>query len=101
MKNAPKPQTQSRRASLNLAPLFLRDIEDLARLAKENAGTHAENLFTRAAVIALDHFVNLYLERISSADRKDQAKNEIDQQRSFVFMSRRNGMMVEFGGEAP
>lgn len=70
-----------RSRNLNLAPLFLRDVEDLARLAKENTGTHAENLFTRAAVvfavIALDHFIDLYLERITPETMKAKVRKQI------------------------
>jgi len=59
----------------------LRDVEDLARLAKENTGTNAENLFTRAtvvfAVIGLDHFIDLYLERISPETMKAEVKKQI------------------------
>ncbi len=71
-----------RSQNLNLAPLFLRDVEDLARLAKEKTGTHAENLFARAAVvfavIALDHFIDLYLERISPETMKAKVRKQIE-----------------------
>ena len=82
MESFSKSNMRTQPPSLNLAPLFLRDVEDLTRLAKENTGTHAENLFTRAAiifaVIALDHFIDLYLERISAADTRASIKNQIE-----------------------
>jgi hypothetical protein len=60
-------------------------VEDLATLAKNKAGTHAENLFTRAAivfaVIALDHFIDLYLKRISVEDAKDKVQKQIKELR--------------------
>ena|SRR6266702_3225014 len=70
---------------LNLTPLLLRDVEDLASLAKSHKGKHSERLFARTsviiAVIALDHFINLYLEQISPDSEKKKRKEEIERLR--------------------
>jgi hypothetical protein len=66
---------------LNLTPLLLRDVEDLAAQAKTNKGKNAEGLFARAtliiAVIALDHFIDLYFDRISPESKKREIENKI------------------------
>jgi hypothetical protein len=70
---------------INLAPLLLRDVEDLASQAKAYESKNGEGLFARAtviiAVIALDHFVDLYLDRISPDSKKREIKSEIERLR--------------------
>lgn len=66
---------------INLAPLLLRDIEDLASNARAYKGKNGEGLYARAtviiAVIVLDHFIDLYFDRISSESKKREIKCEI------------------------
>lgn len=67
---------------INLAPLLLRDVEDLASQAKVYEGKNGEGLFARAtviiAVIALDHFIDLYYDRINPDIIKREIKSEIE-----------------------
>jgi hypothetical protein len=72
---------QRRFPTLNLAPLLLRDVEDLATQARASKGKNAEGVFARAtviiAVIALEHFIDLYLDRIKPETEKRKIEREI------------------------
>jgi hypothetical protein len=71
---------------VNLTPFLLRDVEDLAAKAKNAKGTNGEGLFARTtvimAVIALDHFIDLYFERIKPESRKREIHGEIKRRTS-------------------
>jgi len=73
------------RPKLNLTPLLLRDVEDLAAQAKTYKGKNGEGLFSRTtvimAVIALDHFIDLYFDRISPESKKREIKCKIERLR--------------------
>src|SRR5713226_7840159 len=64
----------TRMPHINAAALLVRDVEDLARFSKEYEGKNGEGLFARAtiimAVIALEHFVDLHLERVGDGKKK-------------------------------
>jgi hypothetical protein len=66
---------------INSTPLLLRDIEDLASNARAYKGKNGEGLYARAtviiAVIALDHFIDLYFDRISSESKKREIERAI------------------------
>ena len=60
--------------NINLAPLLLRDLEDLASQSKARRGQNGEGLYARSAIIiavvVLEHFIDLYLDRTEPEAKK-------------------------------